>query len=302
MKLVPQFVTRGIGRTVLQTKKNSPHIFFAGGMIGIAGSTFLACRATLKLEKTVDEIKDDFDILHKLHAGDVEVEGKTIQKYTDDEYRKALLVVYGKSGLKVAKLYGPSILLGSASIAALTGSHVQLTRRNSALSATLALVTQAYDEYRARVREEVGEKRELELYRDIRDVEIENEKGKKETVQVAQSTGGSIYARWFDERSYCWEPHPETNKIALSAKQNYFNQRLNVYGHVFLNEVYDALGLERSPAGSQVGWLKDGGPDNTGDGYIDFGLFELRNMDFNMGREFSILLDFNVDGVIWDKI
>jgi Family of unknown function (DUF6353) len=47
-----------------------------------------------------------------------------------------------------------------------------------------------------------------------------------------------------------------------------------------------------------VGWLRDG----EGDCYIDFGLFDEKNERFALGWEQSIWLDFNVDGVIYDKL
>jgi hypothetical protein len=72
---------------------------------------------------------------------------------------------------------------------------------------------------------------------------------------------------------------------------------------VFLNEVYDMVGVPRSKAGAVVGWLlsPNGGTDN----FVNFGVFDGRTevaRDFVNGREGAILLDFNVDGVIYDKI
>ena len=58
------------------------------------------------------------------------------------------------------------------------------------------------------------------------------------------------------------------------------------------------LGLERSSAGQVVGWVMN----NDGDNYIDFGMFEASSSRFVNGTERSVLLDFNVDGVIYDKI
>ena len=60
------------------------------------------------------------------------------------------------------------------------------------------------------------------------------------------------------------------------------------------------LGIPRSQAGAVVGWVL-----GEGDDYIDFGMFDGNNMatrDFVNGYERSILLDFNVDGVIYDLI
>ena len=80
------------------------------------------------------------------------------------------------------------------------------------------------------------------------------------------------------------------------------NDRLNAKGFVFLNDVYKDLGLEQIPAGQAVGWYKNN--KRGGDNFVDFGIFENpdRFNDFMAGREGSIWLDFNVDGVIYDLI
>lgn len=75
------------------------------------------------------------------------------------------------------------------------------------------------------------------------------------------------------------------------------NQRLALKGHVFLNEVYDKLGIERTPEGQIVGWVYD-----KGSGYIDFGLDSPESDTFMSGKERSVWLDFNVDGPILDLI
>ena len=80
------------------------------------------------------------------------------------------------------------------------------------------------------------------------------------------------------------------------------NEKLLAQGHVYLNEVYDALGIPRSKAGQIVGWVYN--PDNpVGDNYIDFGIYQTNRAvarDFVNGYEKVILLDFNVDGNILD--
>lgn len=169
MKFISQNITRSIARKILVTKKNSPHIFFVGGVVGAVGSAVLACRATLKLEAALDEIKHDVDMVKELVDSDENV--RNIQK--GQEGYKDVGYVYIKSAVVLGKLYGPSIVIGAASVAALTGSHVQLTRRNAALSATLALVSKAYDEYRIRVQEEIGKEKELDIHRDIKKKVVE---------------------------------------------------------------------------------------------------------------------------------
>jgi Family of unknown function (DUF6353) len=290
MKIDTGNITREIGRNILKMKMNSPHIFFAIGLVGSITSTVLASRATLKLEKTLDEIKSDFQGVKEMHN---KIDD---DKYNHQEYIRDLGYVYAKSVAKLFQLYGPAVIVGGASIASLTGSHVQLARRNATLTFALAAVTKAYEEYRESVRKEVGEQRELELYHDIHTTEIEAG-GKKQTITYS-GHGHSIYARFFDETCVNWEKDPEINRMFIQHQETYANHLLRARGHVLLNDVYDALGFERTSAGSIVGWVLNG----DGDGYIDFGVYELSSNRFVNGIERSILLDFNVDGVIWQLI
>lgn len=295
MSLVAQSVTRAISRSVLIGKKNSPHIFFAGGIIGAVTSTVLACRATLKLEPIIDEMKTDLSVVKEI-KGDPEY-GIDLG-YTRQDYVRDLAYVYGKNAKKLAVLYGPSVILGVASISALTGSHVQMTRRNSALTATVAAVSKAYDDYRTHVQDELGKEKELELYKALKTESTKDENG-KESKQVISAFGNSPYARVFDETCPEWRKDPEYNRTFIQCQQNYANHLLTHRGHVFLNDVYDSLGFERTSAGAVVGWVRN----SDGDGYIDFNIFESEhNNRFVNGLERSVWLDFNVDGVIYDKI
>lgn len=285
MKMVPIKLSQSLARSLLTAKKNSPHIFFAAGVVGVVGSTALACKATLKLEETVDEIQADFDSLKVAGLG-------TTKNKTH---------VYISSGKKLGKLYGPSVLLGAASVAALTGSHVQLARRNAAVTATLAAVTKAFEEYRVRVREEVGEERENELHRNI--VDIKDENGKK--IKAVDSSGSSPYSFVFDRTtSKEWQNNMETNRFYIECQERMANHRLTVRGHVLLNDVLDSLGMERTTPGCVVGWVldKNGTSPRGGDGYISFGAFEGRNFRMINEQDPSFFLEFNCDGNVHDLI
>lgn len=295
MSLVPKSVSSGLARSILKTKKQSPHILFVGGVIGVIGTAVLASRATLRLSPTVDEIKNDFDAVTDI--GSYDELGDKVQ-YTKAEYRRDVTYVYTKGAVKIAKLYGPTILLGGVSIAALTGSHVQLTKRNAALTATLAAVMEAYEAYRARVREEIGEEREAALYLDTRQQEVEID-GKKQTIETVNPSKYSPYARIFDVGNRYWHESSEINRNFLMGQQNYANQMLQTRGHVLLNDVYDALGFERTSAGAVLGWVKN---SEVGDGYVDFSIWEGMNERVVGNWEPAIWLDFNVDGEIYKLI
>lgn len=287
MKFIPKSLTTGVARQVLAGRHASPKMLFVVGIAGVVGSSVLACRATLKVEDLLSQTQHDLLIAHSL----VDTE------YSELDRTKDIAVIYTRSAVKLTKLYTPSILLGAASIAALTKSHNTLTQRNIALTAAYAALEKGFNEYRERVVEKYGEEED-------RDFRYANEKvkvheGKKKVTRAAPGAD-SIYARFFDRMSPSWDKNPEFNLVFLMAQQNYANNLLHARGHVFLNEVYGMLGIEQSSAGQIVGWVMGG----EGDNFIDFGVFEGdgASRDFVNGREGAILLDFNVDGVVWEKI
>jgi hypothetical protein len=291
MRYIPNSVTQKIGRQILLGRKHSPTILFAGGVVGAVASTVMACRATLKLDEVLKETRNQIEDVKTLNHGN----------YSDHDRRQDLTVLYVRGTVKVVKLYSPAIAIGALSIAALTGSHNILTKRNAGLTAAYAALEKGFKEYRQRVIDEFGEDKDCEFRYGAEPHEIEDKKGNKKTVKRVGPGGNSIYARFFDQLCPDWSPTPEYNMMFLKAQQNYANDLLRARGHIFLNEIYDMIGVERSKAGAVVGWVLD----KPGDGFVDFGIFDKNNpraRDFVNGREGAILLDFNVDGIIYDKI
>ena len=290
MQWIPMAVSKALGRQALVLEKNSPAILFGAGLAGMVGSTVLACRATLKLEEVLDEGKENVKKAKTLEHDD----------YSEKDREKDLAIIHIQTSVKIVKLYGPAIILGGASVAALTQSHSILNRRNAALTAAYAALEKGFATYRQRVVEKYGEEEDRNFRYGSREVEI-MEDGKKKKVTRVGLDEPSIYARFFDPMSTRWSKEPEYNLLLLKCQQNYANDLLRARGHVFLNEVYDMIGVPRSKAGSVVGWILIG---NVKENWVDFGIWDDDNnvRDFVNGREASILLDFNVDGVIYDKI
>lgn len=304
MKFIPNAVGRKIAQQGLLASEHSPKILFVAGVAGMVGSTVLACRATLQLESVLDEIESDREQAHSV-KGVVDSDSYSGEAtYTDTELRKDLTVITARGLGRVARLYAPSVLLGAASIVALTKSHNILRDRNLALTAAYAAVDGAFNRYRERVIDRYGEETDRELRYESEKVDfVDDETGKVISRDVAIDSPGSAYARWYDEHSSRnWGRDPEVNLLFLRQVQSYCNDRLRIRGHMFLNEVYSELGLSHTKAGSVVGWRWN---KNSGDDYIDFGIWdgnnEVANEFFN-GREGAILLDFNVDGIIYDKL
>ncbi len=306
-------LSRTVNKVGLQLKKRSPEILMVAGVVGTVASAVMACKATLKVEAIMEESNDTIEKIHEARALDGTPSVKnpeTIIEYTADDERSDLAKVYIQTGLKLAKLYAPAVILGTLSITSIVTSNNILRKRNIALAAAYTKLDQSFKDYRGRVVERFGEEVEKELRYNIKAKEIEKiitdpetgeEKTVMETVKVIDGdpSKGSPYAVYFDESNpnYCKDPHMLLS--FLRAQQTYFNELLQARGHVFLNEVYDALSLPRTTAGAQVGWVYDEA-NPVGDNYIDFGAYSVNRetQDLLNKVETAILLDFNVDGVI----
>lgn len=290
MKLIPSAISKTVARQLLISRKNSPSILFGAGVVGTVASTVMACRATLKLDQVLLDMSTDLEVAHDMdHSA-----------YSESDRKKDITLIYARSMGKIGRLYAPSIMLGITSISALTKSHNMLNERNIALTAAYAAVDKAFSEYRERVVDKYGEEQDRDFRYETERVEVENGKGKTKTVTRVAPGEHSMYARFFDEYSTSWSKEGEYNLLFLRCQQNWANDLLKARGHLFLNEVYDMLGIGRSKAGAVVGWVIS----HDGDNFVDFGVFDHKDnaRDFVNGREGSILLDFNVDGVIYDKI
>lgn len=300
MKFIPDAVASKFGRQILHVQKASPQIMFVAGVAGIVTAGVLACKSTLQVSEVLERAEKRAALVESERFANTEDE------FTEKDYARALLKVKGEMVLSLAKMYALPIAIATVSVGLLTGSHVVLNRRNASLTAAYAAVDQAFQQYRDRVRQDAGKDKDDEYRYGTETVTetVAGDDGKKKTVKHVRAAGEpSQYARLFSEGLDDWEPSAELNMIFLRSQQNWLNQKLAARGHVFLNEVYDALGMERSKLGQMVGWVY-GNP--AGDNFIDFGLYDEegneRIRDFVNLKENSVLLDFNVDGVIYDLI
>lgn len=289
-------------KTVMKLKKHSPEILVVAGIAGTVVSAVLACKATTKVAEILDETKGTLDTIHEgMKTGAING-----QEYTTEDGKKDTVVVYAQTGMKLAKLYGPAIILGTLSITSILASNNILRKRNVALGAAYAAIDKSFKEYRGRVIERFGEQVDTELKYGIKakkfeEIEVDPETGKekkvKKTVMVADPNLQSDYAVYFDSKSRNYETNPDYNRMFLKAQQAFANDKLQTRGHLFLNEVLDDLDLPRTPAGQIVGWTKDG-PD----GYVNFRIVEVERETEDGRHEPALLLDFNVEGNIWEKM
>ena len=306
-----------VNKGLLKVRKNSPEILLCCGLAGMAGTIFLACKATLKADELLAEHQDKISSINDAR------EDCDLEKYTEQDYKKDLLVAKTQTVANFVKLYGPAASLFITSTGCILGAHHIMAKRNVALMAAYKLIEQSFGEYRKRVVDELGEEKDFHFangteYEQTTEETTDPETGKKKKVkknqQVLKGQICSPYARLFDRQVYDadgigwtgssqWSKNADYNAATLVLKNNWCNEHLKAQGYLFLNDVYDELGFPRTKAGQAVGWVWQG----DGDNYISFGseVDAIMNkteghLDYSDGT--PILVDFNVDGVIWDLI
>ena len=302
-------MTRSLCKAKFKVKKHSPEILVVAGVIGTVTSAVMACRATTKLSKILDEAKET----EKTISEGMESRYIADQEYTEEDGKKDLRITKVQTGLKVVKLYAPAVILGGLSITAMLTSNNILRKRNVSLAAAYAAVDKSFKEYRGRVKERFGEELDKELRYNIKAKEIEEvvkdektgkEKVQKKIVNVSDFDDCSEYAKFYDCGCTGWTKDPELNLMFLRKQQDFLNDRLKAEGYLFLNDVYDALGIQKTKIGQIAGWIYDE-KNPVGDNYIDFGIYDTHreaNRRFVNGLERTILLDFNCDGDILDMM
>ena len=306
-------LTRTTNKLGLQLKKHSPEILVGAGIVGTVATTVIACKATTKVSAIVEDTKSQMALVNKsAEAGQINT-AEGIVEYTEEDKQKDTIIIYTQSAVKIFKLYAPAVALGTLSITSILVGHNMLRKRHLALAAAYTTIDRGFKEYRSRVVERFGDKVDKELRYNVKAEKVEEkiidpktgeEKTVEKTIEVADPNMYSMFARFFDETCAGFSGDAGLNKSFLLQQQNYANELLKAQGHLFLNEVYDMLGMQRDKIGAQVGWYYNE-KNPVGDNYVDFGIFDMNKKDsreFVNGFEKAILLDYNVDGDILDLI
>lgn len=307
-------ITRAAAKAKVKFKKASPTIMIAAAAITGIGAAIMACKATLKAESVVKDHQNAVATIHDAKDGKIESD----EEYTEEMMQKDLTRAYVQTGVALVKIYAPALTLGAVSLSCMVGSHCIMSKRNASLTAAYIALDKAFTEYKGRVTERFGDRVQHELEQNIRAVEVEsrkkNEDGTEETIKeytdVAMNAADP-YSLLFDESISTWEKDPMLNQVILNQALANANRKLRANGHLFLNEVIDMIdtygkGSHHTPVGQVVGWIYDPN-DEAKHNCVDFGIshYAMDNDALNNfidGDERSVMIHFNCDGPIIDKI
>lgn len=288
---------------VARISKHAPTILSVGASIGVVVTSALAWRAGRTFEdveyRNYERIKDCQNRADEIPDEEVpSIERKNRLAFA----------------LDAARHIAPTVIIGGTTIALIYFSNGISRKRMAALSAAYFATQNAFDNYKAKMVDTLGKETvdkivapKLPNYGKTAEEILEND-DRNDAADVTDAVLSMVrecspYARIISETSStAWDPNEDYTVMNLTEIQAWANRRLQKKGHLFLNEVFDQLGLSRMKEGALVGWLKNG----DGDGYISFGDFEsaiYRVPDYERKSIHSnVVVDFNVDGVIWDKI
>lgn len=209
--------------------EHSPGILMSVGIVGMVTTTILAVKATPKAMALIEE--------EKL---------RRYKEIDDDSISKIDTV-------KVAwKPYIPAAATGLASIACLIGSSSVSAKRTAALAAAYQISETALTEYRAKVVETFGEKKERLVKDKIAKDQIEQHPVSKSEVIVTN-----------DGITLCFDPisarYFKSSIERIKRAENDLNKSMlhDITGYVSLNEFYDELGIDRTAVGDDLGWSVD---------------------------------------------
>ena len=209
-------------RAKMFMSEHSPEILTAIGISGMLGTTILAVKGTPKALKLIEQKKKEE---HKDKLTPVEVVKTTW------------------------KCYIPAAVTGVSSTLCLIGANSVHARRHAALATAYKISESAFNEYREKVVETVGEKKEQV---------IQDSVDKERIIKHPASQSDVIYTGY--GHTLCFDPwsgrHFESDIDRIKKAENELNKRMlhDTFGYVSLNEFYDELNLPRTEVGDIVGW------------------------------------------------
>ena len=304
---VKETIIRFGHKALMQIDKHSPQILVGVGVAAGVAATGMAVYSTLKVDKVMEHHQDKM----------VDISKKAEQAGNDDELvydekaqKHDKTMVYVETGAELTRLYLPTIALTGVSIACVLSAHHILDGRYMAAASAFTAVSKEFSDYRGRVRKQFGEDKERDIYQGVVEEEVTDEKtGETTTVRKYDKdvVDRSGLSRYFDEYSIYWDKYnPDQNIAHIRSVLHQANDQLYANGHLFLNDVYQMLGIPDTKEGAILGWIVDEDHQNP---YVDFGVYGVNSddpWDFNNEEpwdgKMGILLTFNVDGIIYDKI
>lgn len=297
-------ITTAFHTGMARISKHAPTILSVTASAGVVATGYLAWQAGTRFE---DVEGRDWERRKECQRNADQIADEDVPKY---ERKMRILFI-----LDTARTVAPAVIVGAATITMIYFSNSISKKRLAAVGAAYTALQTAFDGYKKTMVDALGKETvEKIVAPKLPNIgksaeEILSSDNKSDAANVTDAVIASMkdlspYARIIsEESSNCWDDSEDYTSENLKAIQLWANRRLERKGHLFLNEVFDQLGLSRTREGAVVGWIKN---SEVGDGYVSFGdidasIYRVPSDDWSR-VDSNFILDFNVDGMIWDKI
>lgn len=224
--------------------KHSPEILTGIGIAGMVTSTILAVKATPKALALIEERKEELNAKRFDENINKDYSLKNHKELDKLDFKETIKTVW--------KCYIPSAVMTGVSIACLIGASSVHLKRNAVLATAYQLSETAATEYRNKVVETIGAKKEEAIRDAVNKDRIEKNPVEKNEVIITDKGNTLCYdhtsGRYFKS---------DIDKINKAV--NEINRQINNNYYVSLNEVYDELGLDGIAIGDDMGWNSDMG-------------------------------------------
>lgn len=280
-------------------EKVAPGVMIAVGIGAVAVGAYKAAEAAPEAKEAIAEFKTMREAIE--------------QSEEDPEARREIINSgYRSLGNTLLHAYAKPALLVSGGTALILGGHGIISKKLATTTASLISTDKLFQDYRHNVIEDQGEEADFRYRTGVKKVNVETVeqdiRGRKRKVMkeydVVDEVLTNPFMKFYDESNPNFSKNPTDDLYTLRKREEWFNDRLRAEGYLFLNDVLYDLGFNRCAEGSVYGWVYD--PDNPDvHNCVDLGIRDIRRKTIQNainGYEPVILLNFNVDGVIIDKL
>ncbi len=313
-----------VGRVGAILSKYKPEILLVGGIGATITGTILACKAYKESQNIIEYHKENIKDENKYYEEqkdtmdpDFEFSPETLKDFKK-RHGRIVFEIYKDTGIELAKIYAPAVSTYTFGVFCICAGFGIMRQRYVTTMAAYGVLEKAFDKYRGRIKTLLGEDMEKAIYNGEKvEMDIYNDKGKKVGTNVVESEENALelapYAVYWDRStSASYRENREYAHTFLYGIEKNMNELLLSKGHLTLNEVYNALGLEETATGAICGWLitEDYPSETDWDNVVKFDIKEECYTDWEEGmasirtgrNPVQYRIDFNCDGIIWDKI
>lgn len=241
-------------------KPYAPTIAVVGGSIAVIGGAFFACKATLNVDKVLDE--------HNAMMSHVK---NSIEKLPEGSLSKREIVsdklqCYAVTAGKLCRLYAPAIGLGVAGFAAIFAGFGMIKKWHALAVSSVAALDEKFSNYRAGVVEKYGAEIDKQLAGEVIETtkakikKIDQESGEEVVEEIDSVTFENLveddFTRIFDYTNSKWDSDWLFNDNFFTTTIDWYTNHLQNHriDHVFLNTILKEFGYKETGIGHFYGW------------------------------------------------